>query len=188
MTATGLEAFVLIGGFSERMGEDKASLRIGGERMAERVAAALRAHAVSVRFVGKHRPEWIDVADFVSDGTEEKHALHGVRAAMEAACGSWVLIAPCDLAGLLETHVGTLLDSVGPVIATGAAGDQPLLARLPTSWLSRVRSWIVEGAPARRLGDEAEAIPLPDSALRNINLPVDLDRFVRAGDGERTEE
>ena len=106
-----MDAFVLIGGRSARMGTDKAELMVAGQRMADRVSAALMPHSQSVRFVGKCRPDWLEPIDFVADGAEARHPLHGVRAAMESARTPWVLIAPCDLVALRAEDVAQLVAS-----------------------------------------------------------------------------
>jgi molybdopterin-guanine dinucleotide biosynthesis protein A len=169
------EAFVLVGGRSSRMGTDKASLVVDGQPMALWVAQALRPHACAVRFVGKHRPDFVADSDFVSDQTALVHPLCGVRAAMAAAQGEWVLLAPCDLVGLRPEHVAALLSVAGPVVAQGSDGVQPLLGRFPTAWADRVDGWIEESAPARSLAVDATSVFLDYQALRNINLPSDLD-------------
>jgi len=175
-----MDAFVLIGGRSARMGTDKAELMVAGQRMADRVSAALMPHSASVRFVGKCRPDWLEPVDFVADGAEARHPLHGVRAAMESARTPWVLIAPCDLVALRAEDVAQLVARTGPAVAYSGQDVQPLLAKLPVSWLPRVVDWIAADAPARRLADDAHAVELPDSALLNVNLHADLERFIDA--------
>ena len=173
-----MDAFVLIGGRSARMGADKAELMVAGQRMAVRVSAALIPHSESVRFVGKCRPDWLEPVHFVADGVEARHPLHGVRAAMECARTPWVLIAPCDLVALRAEDVAQLVARTGPAVAYSGQDVQPLLAKLPVSWLPRVLEWIAKDAPARRLADDAHAVELSHRALLNVNLQEDLERFV----------
>lgn len=188
-----VEGFILAGGRSRRMGEDKARLRLGVETFVERVARALGEVARRVRVVsGRHEREACGL-DVVPDVFENCGALGGIHAALAHAHSPRVLVVSCDLpfvtGGLFArlVELGTQgFDAVVPVQTDGR--PQPLCAlyardaclpiaeRLLREGLARPRLLLRE---ARTLWVEEEKLSdLDDSALffLNVNTPDDYRR------------
>lgn len=89
---------ILAGGQSKRMGRDKAFLNVAGQRVIERVMAAVVPLSDDI-FIGTNTPELY--AEFglrlVPDIYPDKAALGGIYSAIAAAQQPHVLIVACDM-------------------------------------------------------------------------------------------
>lgn len=93
-----VEAFILAGGRSSRMGRDKALLRLGGDTFVERIAGALASVAGErVRIVGARSTEARSGLPVVEDVYRDCGALGGLHAALAFAKHDWVMVVACDL-------------------------------------------------------------------------------------------
>jgi molybdopterin-guanine dinucleotide biosynthesis protein A len=125
------EGFVLVGGRSSRMGQDKSALTIGNQTFLERVAGAVASIYGTVRIVGG-KEDSVTPFDRVPDIYPDWGALGGLHAALTACQSDWALVVACDLpfitADLLE-RLGELragFDAVAPIQEDGR--PQPLCA------------------------------------------------------------
>jgi len=170
-----IPGFVLAGGESKRMGRNKALIRINGVAMASMAASVLHdAGCRPVALVGR-QPQLDDLGWPVHrDCAPGHHPLFGIAAALQACRSELALFTPCDLVGLKPAHIALLLQQESPCVAEGSNGRHPLLAVLPTSALSTARELANAGAPAHRLVEHLPALRLPDSALVDVNRPLDL--------------
>jgi molybdopterin-guanine dinucleotide biosynthesis protein A len=128
-----IEGFIMAGGLSSRMGEDKSRLRLGRRTFVEIAAGALSNVSGRVSVVGSRAGIESHGLTVVRDIHEGLGALGGLHAAL-AACGApWAAVVSCDLpfvtAELFE-HLASLrgedLDAVAPLQADGR--PQPLCA------------------------------------------------------------
>ena len=171
-----IPGFVLAGGASKRMGQDKAHLLIGGKAMGTRVAEVLKAGGCEpVTIVGKGEDLRALGFPVLLESRPDRHPLFGVAAAMRNAKGPHILIAPCDLVHLDPETVRHLLAKGAPCVASGGDRIHPLLAVLPVSWADKARVLGESGAPATALVDSLERISVTPSALFDANQPSDLD-------------
>jgi len=93
-----VEAFILAGGRSSRMGRDKALLRLGEDTFVERIAGALASLAgESVKIVGARSTEARGGLPVVEDVYKNCGALGGLHAALASAKHNWVMVVACDL-------------------------------------------------------------------------------------------
>jgi molybdopterin-guanine dinucleotide biosynthesis protein A len=92
---TQIEAFILVGGASSRMGSDKAHLLIAGKTFVERIATTLRMVTPKVSVVGGSF-ENLGV-DSVKDVYPNWGALGGLHAALSACGSEWAAVLACDL-------------------------------------------------------------------------------------------
>lgn len=128
-----IEGFILAGGLSSRMGEDKSRLRLGGRTFVEIAAGALAAVSDGVSVVGSREGVESHGLPVVRDLHRGLGAMGGLHAAL-AACGAgWAAVLSCDLpfvtAGLFERLTSLRdagADAVAPVQADGR--PQPLCA------------------------------------------------------------
>ena len=97
LTAERITGVVLCGGASRRMGQDKATLEVAGERLLDRAVEALSGHVNEV---------------LLACGAEERYADRGLRLALDAGADlgplgglgaglaqartEWVLLLACD--------------------------------------------------------------------------------------------
>src|SRR5439155_2404727 len=106
---TARAGFVLVGGNSSRMGQDKARLPLHGKTLVEHVAAAVAEAAGSVTLVGA--PERYQSLGFpiVPDDRPGAGPLAGIHAALGASRADWNLIVACDMPVLSAPFLKSLL-------------------------------------------------------------------------------
>src|SRR5215468_7120483 len=124
-----IDGFVLIGGRSSRLGEDKASLLFGGELLAVRAARTIQ-EAIEdcrVRLVAAGNEKKINSAlltgiPFVFDLYEGRGALGGVHAALANSQSEWSFVLACDypfisaeFISLLKKQISDGYETVIPV-------------------------------------------------------------------------
>src|SRR5258705_575097 len=90
-----IEAFILAGGASSRMGTDKSQLLIGEKTFNEHIADTLLEIVETVTVVGRSLadPRLKSVADVYP----QWGALGGLHAALNACKSDWALVVACDL-------------------------------------------------------------------------------------------
>ncbi len=185
-----IEGFILAGGKSSRMGQDKARLRLGDETFVARVAHALGAITAHVSIVSA-RPDSAALSlPIVADLFPDCGALGGLHAALAACRAPWAAVVSCDLPFVtralwrrLTTFRAHEFAAVAPVQADGRA--QPLCALYaPAACLVLVEQMLQAGElrPRRLLQQvrtrwvaPAELVDLADAELlfMNINTPDD---------------
>ena len=187
-----MEAFILAGGASSRMGTDKSQLLIERQTFTERIAETLLQVADSVTLVGGQATGDLRV---VADVYPQWGALGGLHAALSACKHDWAIVVACDLpfvSGELFSFLASLRmdhDAVVPVQRDGR--PQPLAAlyrvapcreratelikagrRRPLDLLDTVNTHWVQFAELTNL-DQSERF------FVNINTPSDYDEAIR---------
>ncbi|MDT8324943.1 MAG: molybdenum cofactor guanylyltransferase [Bacteroidota bacterium] len=188
MKAFPLQAVLLVGGRSRRMGRDKALLTVGDEYFITRIVRCLSAVAGPPLLSSSHAQQYTFLhlqhcPDLVADGGP----LAGLHAALHGTKAERLLLAPCDLPFLTTAALRCLLDhadDAAVVYAADADGVQPLLGVYHRSILPVLEDYLHSGRrSAQRFLNSCDAhplrldlhIPAYDSAtLRNINTPADL--------------
>src|SRR4029078_5408896 len=123
-----MEAFILAGGASRRMGTDKSQLLIERQTFAERIAETLLEGADSVKLVGGLGSNFPRVADVYP----QWGALGGLHAALAACASEWAIVVACDLPSVTADLFSFLAalrldhDAVVPIQQDGR--PQPLAA------------------------------------------------------------
>jgi molybdopterin-guanine dinucleotide biosynthesis protein A len=186
-----IEAFILAGGKSSRMGTDKARLRLGPQSFPERIAAALSSVSARVSVVGT-RIEGGAAWPFVPDVYKEWGALGGLHAALAACRSEWAAVVACDLpfvTGELFVRLATLRENFAAVVPVQVDGRlQPLCAlyrkepcllraeALIAAGERRPRA-LLETVNARRVPfSELSDLPGADHFFNNVNTPEDYAR------------
>jgi molybdopterin-guanine dinucleotide biosynthesis protein A len=184
-----LQAFILAGGQSRRMGRDKSQLRLENQTFIERIAAALLPVTESITLVAPHEPD--PRFPSIPDLYPGWGALGGVHAALAACRSEWSIVVACDLPFVtteLFNYLASLRNSHDAVVPLQPDGrPQPLssLYRIEPC-LNRAIELIEAGK--RRPLDLLELVNtrwVPFSELRkldqaekffvNINTPDDYD-------------
>ena len=186
-----VQGFILVGGASRRMGQDKAQLRLGSETMIERIAGQLSAATASVTLVGG--PPADGSQPTVPDIYEKWGALGGIHAALSAAKTDWLIVIACDLPFItrelldrLKSFVDESFDSIVPMQPDGR--PQPVCAlyrreaclpeietlirageHTPRALLANVRTRYVQFA-------ELSDLPGAKKFFLNLNTPADFER------------
>jgi molybdopterin-guanine dinucleotide biosynthesis protein A len=188
---THVEAAILAGGASTRMGRDKATLAWDGVAMAERVARALGACFARVRVVLRPGAPSPLALPRIDDRREARAPIVGIEAALAACEASAVLVAACDLPGLdprLLLALAALVPVEGGaavVAPLGPRGPEPLLAIWRPRILPEVSRRIERGELSlQALLAALDTLYVPEpvlraldpdlASLRNVNRPEDL--------------
>jgi molybdopterin-guanine dinucleotide biosynthesis protein A len=190
-----IDAFILAGGASRRMGADKSQLRLDGQTLTQRIAQVLLKVASTVAIVGRSVTD--SQLRTIEDVYPQWGALGGVHAALSACSTDWALVVACDMPFVSEelflrlVSVRVDFEGVAPVQPDGR--PQPLCAlyrikpclaiaekliqsgeRKPVTLLQSVRTrWV----------DFAELSDLPGAAsfFDNMNTPEDYTRALKKG-------
>jgi molybdopterin-guanine dinucleotide biosynthesis protein A len=128
-----VEGFILAGGASSRMGEDKSRLRLGGRTFVESAALALGAVARRVSVVSSRPDAESHGLPVVEDRLAGLGALGGLHAALSSCGAEWAALLACDLpfvtGGLLARLASLRADALDAVVPFQEDGrPQPLCA------------------------------------------------------------
>jgi molybdenum cofactor guanylyltransferase len=180
-------AIVLAGGKSERMGQDKALLRVDGQPLIAHICAQLAPHFDEV-LVSTSTPEQYGFLDVkrVPDKAPGAGPLMGIASALEVSRHDLNLVAPCDMPRIDLRLMRRMLREArhyDAVIPVSAAGDvQPLFAVYSKRALPIVNAALAEGQRSvketfKRCRVKYLEISEPE-ALRNLNTRDEFARFV----------
>ena len=187
-----MEAFILAGGASSRMGTDKSQLLIERQTFTERIAETLSQVADSVSLVGGQASTSLRT---VADVYPQWGALGGLHAALSACKHDWAIVVACDLpfvtAELFSFLAGMRMDHDAVVPVQQDGRRQPLAAlyrvdpcleraielieagrRRPLDLLDAVNTRWVEFAELTNLAQS-------ERFFVNINTPSDYDEAIR---------
>jgi molybdopterin-guanine dinucleotide biosynthesis protein A len=177
--------FVLVGGKSTRMGQDKALLPWHSRRLVEEVAATVAAVTGTITLVG-HPERYANLGiPCLADRRQELGPLAGIEAALETGQGEWNLIASCDMPDINVAVLRCLLDRADQTHAFCAAVRDitgqihPLCAVYHALCLPIIKKSLDEGRlKLMNVLQElrAEYLPIP-TKLTNINTPEDWLRW-----------
>jgi molybdenum cofactor guanylyltransferase len=193
---TQLEAFILAGGASSRMGADKSQLLLGDQTFVERIAATLLTVTDTIRLVGGSENSKFPT---VADVYPQWGALGGLHAALSACRRDWAIVVACDLPFVtselfrsLASHPGdddAPHDAIVPLQPDGR--PQPLAALYRIDPCARRATQLIEAGRRRPLDllqsvntrwvDFAEIANLDQAQtfFVNINTPDDYYGIVR---------
>lgn len=191
-----IEAFILAGGASRRMGTDKSQLLLNGKTFTQHIAEALHSVASTVTVVGR-QPDDSGLSS-KPDVYPQWGALGGVHAALSGCESEWAIIVACDMPYVtsdLFSRLGKLrgeFEAVAPLQADGRPQPicgyyrvKPCLAmaekliqdgeRKPVTLLQSVRTrWVA----FREMSD----LPCAEFLFDNMNTPDDYARAVLKGE------
>jgi molybdopterin-guanine dinucleotide biosynthesis protein A len=187
-----VQAFILAGGASRRMGRDKASLPLHGEPMALALARRLAPHVAAVWLVAKRDSalEFLGLP-LLYDASPERALVHGIQTALRAPGPPWRFLVACDMP---DIGAGALDGLWHAARATGAPGscarrwDRSDIDPLPSLWHADIahavrpewgmtaRDWV------RRAGLACWSLPPSEAAhFANLNAPEDWERYLGPG-------
>jgi molybdopterin-guanine dinucleotide biosynthesis protein A len=207
-----VNAFVLAGGQSTRMGRDKALLVVDGETLLEQMLEKLRAVGLTPRICGS-RSDLARLAEVVPDNFPQSGPLGGIEAALAVSDSELNLFVPVDLPGLPLQFLRWLMERAETSRAVATIpryGDrpQPLCAVYSRRLLEGLRESLgagrgkvmdAIGTAAAGLGDAIDAPDMECMAaaagaewplqplgdwFRNVNTPADYEA-VKSGAGAK---
>jgi molybdenum cofactor guanylyltransferase len=196
-----IDAFILIGGRSRRLGRDKAFVKVGGASLARTAMDTVVESGIArkITFVtGSEAQFGIEAttldAPFVFDLVPGRGPLGGLHAALGYAGTSWILLLACDyplvtpeLIRLMAERLSERKNAVAPEQADGR--PQPLCAFYRVAAATPVVTEIIERPRVPppmteildRLGvdlvkyEEYAHLPGADGFFLNINTEADLE-------------
>jgi molybdopterin-guanine dinucleotide biosynthesis protein A len=194
-----LHGFVLAGGKSSRMGQDKALLNFQGRPLVEIAVEKLTSLCSSVSIAG-NREDLIHIAPVVPEQRTNCGPAAGVEAGLRATTHEWALFIPIDVplvpAELLRLWVEEALRVNMSVSYLGVQGKQPAFcllqrdrqptfSRLLDEGERRLQALLIRTAEtdghASRMYDERDLyssdVPSEETLVHwflNINSPEDL--------------
>jgi molybdopterin-guanine dinucleotide biosynthesis protein A len=197
-----IEGFILAGGLSSRMGEDKSRLRLGGRTFVEIAAGALATVSERVCVVGSRAGAGSHGLPVVRDLHEGLGALGGLHAALAECRAEWAAVVSCDLPFVtceLFARLAALrdveADAVAPIQEDGR--PQPLCALYRAARCRAVAEELIlagELRPRTLLGTVrtrwvsfAELSDLKGSRrfFHNVNTPADYEAALKEDKGQR---
>jgi molybdopterin-guanine dinucleotide biosynthesis protein A len=176
----GLTGTIVAGGASSRFGgQPKGLLRVGGERIIDRIARALRPVVERVAIVTKapDAERWLDGASIWRDERGEQASIVGIHTALTHADN--VIVVAWDMPfvseELVRTIVGAMLPHAGAVVPAGPHGPEPMCALYTRECLETIEGALASG--------DLRMTALVDRLPRVIRLP--LSDVARVGDPGR---
>ena len=184
-----LQAFILAGGASSRMGTDKSQLRLERQTFTQRITETLHQITDSVSIVGRDSDE--SSLRSVADVYPKWGALGGIHAAVAACTREWAIVVACDLPFVTSELFSYLAaqrmdhDTVVPMQEDGR--PQPLAALYRVESCLRQATGLIEAGRRRPLDlleavktrwvafDELRNFARAQSFFVNINTPEDYD-------------
>jgi molybdopterin-guanine dinucleotide biosynthesis protein A len=196
---SGCSLVILAGGFSRRMGRDKATLPAGDGTLIEHLARRL-APVVEETIVagGSNRPN-LDGVRLVDDLYTGVGPLAGMHAGFRAARHQYVFVVGCDLPDV-EPAIVTLLrglaedhDAVVPRIDRDPEGvcavyDRTLLSRIEAlldAGERRIKA-LLDASDVRYVAaEELRAVDPALRSFRNLNRPGDYEAWLKTQPASR---
>jgi len=180
-------AIILAGGESQRMGLDKANMRLGDQTLLQHVIAIMQQIFPSVIVsVRQRRPEinLLQVCDICASEGMVKGPLAGLASSMAQISTRWAFVVACDMPFVTRALVEYLAkqrEACQAVVPVVQGHPQPLAAFYASTCLGTIQKHIAEGGKNSlravleklkvRYVDETELLKV-DPALRSF---LDLD-------------
>jgi molybdopterin-guanine dinucleotide biosynthesis protein A len=197
----GISGFVLAGGKSSRMGQDKALMRLGGKLLVQRAAEILRPFVREVTLLapaGRYRNLGLSM---VADKWPDQGPLAAVCTGLLSSSAEWSIFLACDLPLVSRQFIRLLVQRVratrsDAVVPRTEDGWQPLSAayhsRCRTAFARAIQE---DGRSIIRLFDEVRvevithdemvSAGLREGELVNMNTPEDWARIAELSKGGR---
>lgn len=185
-----VQAVILAGGQSRRMGQTKAFLDFRGNTFIAHLLAQLQPQVSSVMIAAGQQPEQFAGmgVEVVADAVPGAGPLAGLMAALQHAQRPWLVCVPCDNPVLPPQYAARLLqaakDQAVPLVYVSKLGcAQPLYAILHTSLAGNLQHYLVNGG-CKVLSWYASvgalALDWDDAgaAFDNLNSPDDYAAFL----------
>lgn len=168
-----MNAYILVGGQSSRMGVNKALVCIDGVPMSIIIAERLlHAGCTNVFLVGKTHIS-VPIPQ-VLETWNDHHPLYGVETALAHSTHDRCIITPCDVPFVsIETYQRLLSKEVTTVLSTPMK-KQPLLGLFFTSKRAQAQTYAQQQRSVMSFVQNEAFLVVPKTELRNINHPKDL--------------
>lgn len=164
-----MNAFVLAGGQSTRMGRDKAMLALGGRPLIEHALDKLRALGFSPRIAGS-RSDLAAFAAVIPDRHPQAGPLGGIEAALAASDTEQNFFLPVDLPWLPLEFLRWMIDRAN---GTEALATIPRLQGRPQPLCAAYSKALLPYAQAALVADDAKVMRAVEQAANATGLRID---------------
>ena len=186
-----IAGFVLAGGESSRMGQDKALLELGGAPLVVRTARLVESVAGPATVIGNAELFAPLGLRAINDGWPGAGPLGGIATALGASAAPWSLVVACDLPYLTREWLAyevarALASRADAVLPMNVRGAEPLSAIYHERAAPAIRSALAQGT--RKITDALENVAVEviepaewkafDSEgllFKNMNSPEDYE-------------
>ncbi len=195
----GVTGAIVAGGANERFGgEPKGLRRVGGIRIIDRVASAIRAVTPEIVLVANapDADQWLAGVPVHRDVRSERGSVVGLHTAIASipADGIAVVVAwdmPFVSAGLLSLLARRVREGASAAIPESPAGPEPFCAAYDPACLADIERAIARGDfrmssvvgalpnASRVAGAELRSFGDPARLFFNVNTPADLEKAER---------
>jgi len=184
-----VQAFILAGGQSRRMGRDKSQLLLGNQTFTDRIAGTLLEITDSVTLVGSRQTN--SRYPVAPDVYPAWGALGGLHAALAGCRSDWAIVVACDLPFVtaeLFIYLASLRDGYDAVVPLQPDGrPQPLSSLYRVEPCLQRATELIEAGQRRPLDllelvntrwvpfNELRNLDQAEKFFDNINTPEDYD-------------
>jgi len=182
-------AIILSGGQSQRMGEDKGLLEVGGSPMIERIAGQLQGNFTEVLVSGDPDKYAFSGTRTVPDLEPDRGPLMGLLSTLRASGAELNWVTTCDMPEANMTFVRKMVRSIGDydaVVPVDAEGwKQPLIGLYRKGVADAIAQQLAADKCAIRdlIGAlRVEYIPLTSGWYLNLNTPEDYQDYLKGAE------
>ena len=185
-----LSAYILCGGKSSRMGEEKGLVDFHGKPFVQRILEAVFPTVSNAVLVTRNQAYGLFQLEMIPDLVEDKGPVGGIYTALSHASSQRVLILSCDIPKITAEVVSFLVEKARREPAkitflSDGQSDYPLTGVYPRQCLESFKisternelklRRLVESLPHQRVELDNERV----SSLQNINSKTDLLAFTQ---------
>ena len=168
-----MNAYILCGGQSKRMGQDKALVTFLGSPMAVYIAQKLIEAGFTDVYAIVKQTLPIPIPQLV-ESSRRYHPLFGVSSALMHCPDSFCLITACDLPYISISTLQTLRKKRCFETAKSAAHRQPLLGIFPKALAMRALYYAEHSLSVMSFVEIGKEFDVPACELINVNTPQQL--------------
>lgn len=168
-----MNAYILCGGESRRMGRPKATLLFQDIPMALHIARLAEKAGFSPFFVAKESQNFKFSYPILLDQEEKKHPISGILRAMEHCPDRLFLVLPCDTPFLTKTSLAQFLKAETPMVAFDG-NLHPLVGIYTTEDKCRAKETLEQNLSLKHFSKKFLTVFFSPEELHNCNYPEDL--------------
>lgn len=169
-----MNAYILGGGQSTRMGSNKALVEIDGTPMCMHIYNSLKEAGAESVFLITKTPILLPIPQII-ELYEKNHPLYGVHIALEHTNEDFCLITPCDIPFVSVSSYRQLMEKKYPSFLCGHKTKQPLLGLFSQELRDLALHYAQEERSVMSFVDAFHTILVNDDELRNINTKQDIE-------------
>jgi molybdopterin-guanine dinucleotide biosynthesis protein A len=179
MTVMNAEGWVLAGGRSLRMGQDKAGVMLAGRRLLDHMLGKLRALGLRARVAGLREPVVENTAEVFTDAHPDCGPLSGMETALARSEAALVMVLGVDLPLLPTQFLAWMLERA---LTTGAVVTMPRLLGKPQPLCAAYRRELLPGITAALEAGDYKVMDMVERATSAGGLDCfDAERVAATG-------